>query len=681
MQKFGRILSLIVCFQLAWGCSPAPTSSSSSGPAKGFIELSGSVDLAFTKVLEVLIPSAAAAGEMYAKAKSDSSQFSAESIAKHTVQECGTEAAAAVADTEAAVLEAAPAVDAAVETVIEKPAPVAYLMDLTDPSNPCRIMEIKLETSSSEATVAEYKINVATNLVQDRILAIVYFNEEKGIYKNALLDIEGSDRKIEQHINKESSAKAEIVGGLFEKEFVGVEISNEVISQMKERFKEFKKSDDFGLDFLGDKKKMIDLFQDPDYKQQLLAALIQARQLNEKKEESSSDEVSAAYSSVVSIGQKAATEGKIELEDFIKLSCSLNHAFVAKLGVKNYVIRFASSNSDAFKIISDKFGLKVEDGRATLIETNDQDQINNTLSKFFFTTHNIMNYLATKITLKLFVSDPESNEPERSCIVEIAPPAFNVAALENFNFKIFENYDNALKALQVHFDNLTNSLTNKFLLYDGSVTEQELELSNSEIVKAEAIMPAIRVKIFEYFKYFYASQGLGIDLRKLIGFEYKTYKSSDEAFKAADEVWNIIYSEFKGYLYKKLEANEISQLEFEQIFNFEIRLAKEQNEKTRSAISDYFHALNTIKGVAIDLSILINLDFQSLQSSEEAHAACKATFAKSQDIYKQKLYDKLKAEIISQEEFDSIYNFEMGYANSVYWEMYNQIEEYYTLVK
>lgn len=681
MQKFGRVLSLIVCFQLAWGCSPAPTSSSSSGPANGFVELSGSVDLAFTKVLEVLIPSAAADGEMYTKAKSVSSQFSAEGMAAYIVKECGEEAAAAVADTEAAVLEAAPAVDAGVKTEIEKPAIVANLMDLTDPGNPCRIMEIKLKTSSSEATVGEYKIDVAADLVQDKILAIVYVDEEKGFYGNALLNIDVSDRKIQQHINKESSAKAEIVGGLFQKEFDGVEISDEVKSQMKVRYKELKINDDFGFDFLGDKEKMIALLQDPAYKDELIAALIEARQLKEADGESNSDEVSAAYSSVVSIGQQAAIDGKIALDDFIKLSCSLNHAFVAKRGEKNYAIKFASSNSDAFKIISDKFGLIVEDGRATLIETYDQDQINNTLSKFFYISHSIMNDLATKITLKLFVSDPESKEPERSCIVEIAPPTFNVAAIESFNFKIYENYDNALKALQVHFDNLTNSLTNKFLLYDGSVTEQELELSNSQILKAESIMTAMRVKIFEYFKYFYASQGLGIDLRKLIAFDYKAYKTHDEAYQGLSDVWTIVYSAFETNVKKKLEAKEISESEYNDIMNFEIGLGKQQHSKTYNLIMTYFHTLNVGKGLAIDLTVLNSFDFKSLQSSKEAHADCGAIFAKSQDLYKQNLYEKLKAEIITPEEFDSIYNFEMDYANRVYWDMYNQIDEYYSSVK
>ncbi len=647
MKKIGRILSLIVCFQLTWGCQPnAPVSDSSSGPAEGYTQLSGSVTLAFLKVTELLVPSAAA-----------QSSFTALDMASNIPGDCSVDISAVPAS-------------------VEESKKVAHLIDYSDLTKPCRIKEIELKVSADGET-AEYNVEIESSLVEDKVVALVYGDDENQVYKNAIFSIDKGDRIIGQHLNDESSVKAEILASQLISNFSGVEFSDDVKSDMRDRVKALKQIEDFGFDLLGDKDKMIALLKNPDLKGDLINALIQARDAKENEGESDASSISDAYSSVIAAGTNAASQGGLELKDFLRMQCSPDHVFVAKYGSKGYVLQFASTDSESLQSIASQIGREVKNGRFSFEPFTEVGEFNGYIGKIFWIVRDEMQKLKTKISFKIIISDPEKKESDRSCILTIAPPGFDFEALEKFNFKAYGSFDEAMRGLEVLQKNLFGEFSNKLMLNDGQITEEESVFYNSQEEKAGAIVTSLREKINKYFKSFYASKGLGIDLGKFSAFKYKDFKSPSEARQALSDLWSLVYSNFKEKLSKKLEAKELTEEEFNKVFNFQVHLGKEQHSKIYQAINGYFHGIYASKEFVIDLKRYEAFDFKGFANREDAIKALEELNSINRDEYKQMMTHRLEASEISQEDFDLIFGFEMEVADNKYWEIYNVVNEYF----
>ena len=672
MKKIGRILSLIVCFQLAWGCqSNAPVSESSSGPAAGYTELSGSVTLAFMKVSEMLIPSAAAQELAYrTKAfASKSSGFSAEGMSSTILESCNQEEVA---------VEAVDRVSAAEVKVgaEEEAKKVARLVDYSDLSSPCLIKEIELNLSADGET-ATYNVQIENELVEDKVVALVYGDEEKGVYKNAIFSIEKGDRVIKQHLDDESSVKAEILGTQILNEVADVEFTDEVKSQIRDRIKELKKIEDFGLDLLGDKEKMISILKDPNYKNDMINALIEARSAKEAEGETDAGSVSSIYSGILSVGSAAAENGSVELKQFLSMECSPDHVFIAKYGDKEYQLKLQSSNKDALGHIAENFGYHLENGILAFKPMNNRDDLNRFTGEIFRISRVFIKEFKDKVSFKLIISDPEKKEADRSCNVTVAPPTLDFKAVGAFDFKSYATHREAMDALNVYLEKLKESFQNKLALDDGQVDEEEVKISDVQFDKLQGIGLDLEQKIFAYFKSSYASKGLGIDIAKLSSFNFKVFKTADEARTGLSEAWNNIYNSFQERINKKLEAKEISQQEYDEIRNFQIHLGKEQHHKIYLLINAYFHGLNVSKELGIDLISLTGLDYKSLSSSEEAHNALNEALGAELERYKQMMKVKLESNQISPEVHDQVVNFENDYANNMFWKIYNEIDQYF----
>jgi hypothetical protein len=679
MHRFGRILSLIVCFQLAWGCqSNSPVTDTSSGPAAGYTEISGSVTLALMKVSEILIPSAAAA-DLAFRAKtlaSKSSGFSAEGMSSTILESCNPEEVAVAAADRVSAAE----VKVGAEQEAKK---VARLVDYSDLSSPCLIKEIELNFSEDGKT-ASYKAQVENELVEDRVVALVYGDDEKGVYKNAIFSIEKGARIIKQHLSDESSVKAEILGTQIKNEVADLEFTDEVKSQIRDRIKELKEIEDFGFDLLGDKEKMISLLKDPSFKDSMITALIEARNTKESESESDASRVSAVYSEIINIGTNAASSSKIvdgvasfELNEFLHMKCSPDHVFVAKHGKKEYVLQFASSNSIVLEKMSSNWGRKAENGRFYFDPASEVSSLNGHIGKLFYVVRELMKELKTKISFKLILSDVEKKESDRSCSITIAPPSLDFAALENFNFKAYESPDEAMAAHKMLLEKLHSILVNKFSIEDGSVDEEESKVLEEQMNKAYEIITATQEKIAAYFKSFYAKSGLGLDLTKLSSFAIAGYKSPEEAREALRSIWQNLYQSFEEKLKLKVESKEISEEEMSQIRDFQIRLGKEQHHKVYLAINNYFHTLNLSKKLGIELSAVSGLDYKSYLSRDEAQDALKLANSDAQEKYKLMMESKIKSGEITQEESDKISKSEFEFSNNLYWTIYNAIEQFF----
>jgi hypothetical protein len=682
MKKIGRILSFIVCFQLVWGCQPAPVKESSSGPASGYTELSGSVTLAFVKFTEMLVPSATAADLAFrSKAlASKSSGFSAEGMSSVALESCTPKEVAEDIAVEVAEKAASSEVKAIPEEEAKK---IARLVDYSDLSSPCLIKEIELKVSADGET-ATYNVQIENELVEDKVVALVYGDEDKGVYKNAIFSIEKGDRVIKQHLDDESSVKAEILGTQIKNEVAELEFNEEVKSQIRDRIKELKKIEDFGFDLLGDKEKMISLLKDSSFKDSMITALIEARNAKESESETDASRVSAVYSEIINIGTSAASSSKIvdgvasfELNEFLHMKCSPDHVFVAKHGKKEYVLQFASSNSIVLEKMSSKWGRKAENGRFYFDPASDVSSFNDHISKLFYVVRELMKELKTKISFKLILSDVEKKESDRSCSMTIAPPSLDFAALENFNFKAYESPNEAMDAHKMLLEKLYSSLVNKFSIDDGSLDENESKVLEEQLKKAEEIISAIQQKIIAYFKSVYANSGLGLDLSKLSSFAIAGYKSPEEARAALSSIWKNIYQSFEEKLKLKFEAKEISEDELGQIRDFQIRLGKEQHHKAYIAINNYFHSLNLSRKLGIELSAVSGLDYKSYSSREEAQDALKLAFSEAQEQYKIMMEGKIKSGEITQEESDKISNSEFEFSNNLYWTIYNTIDQFF----
>jgi hypothetical protein len=660
MKKIGRILSLVVCFQLAWGCqSNDPVTASSSGPAEGYTELSGSVTLAFMKVTEMLVPSAVATVDSMRNKLKKTSQNSAEHMANNLPLDCNVSE-----------------IKSAEEEIKKDSTRTAHLIDYSDLNNPCRIKEIKLQVSSDGET-ASYKLQIENELVEDKIVALVYGDDKNGVYKNAVFAIEKGTRVVKQHLNDESTVKAEVLSVQIQNEISGVEMTDEVKLQIKDRIKELKKIEDFGFDLLGDKEVMIAILNNPAVKDEMIKALIEARNAKEIEGEVDSSTISDAYTSLISAGTKAASEGGLKLKDFLRMQCSPDHVFVAKNGEKDYVLQFASVSSILLEQMSLRFGREVKNEKFSFEPSSEVHRFNDDIGKIFWNARDIIKEAKSKISFKLIISDPDEKESDRSCNITIAPPSFDFAALERFSFKGYETFDDAIRALEILQKHLFGAFSNKLLLDDSEISPVEEKLVESEKEKADAIVLSLRDKISNYFKSYYASNGLGMDRSKIAGLKYKEYKTPSEALQALSDVYLIAYASFKDNLYKKLEAKALTQEGFNRVFKFEVKLSDLQRSVVDHDITTYFHGIYVLKDLAIDFKDIDSFNFNDYETRDEAMKALDELKAIVDEDYKQVMKKKFEAANISREEFDNIISFELEVANDKFWEVSNDLNEYF----
>ena len=683
MKKIGRILSLIVCFQLAWGCqsNDAPVSGSSSGPSSGYTEISGSVTLAFIKISEVLIPSAAAA-DLAFRAKSlasKSSGFSAEGMSSTILESCNQEEVA---------VEAVDRVSAAEVKVgaEEEAKKVARLVDYSDLSSPCLIKEIELNLSADGET-ATYNVQIENELVEDKVVALVYGDEEKGVYKNAIFSIEKGDRVIKQHLDDESSVKAELLGTQIQSEIGDAEFTDDVKFQMRDRIKELKKIEDFGLDLLGDKEKMISLLKDPSFKDNMIAALIDARKVKESEGDNDANSVSDIYSQIISIGASAANtdesldsdseKPRFELKEFIKMNCSPDHVFIAKHGRKEYILQITSSNTPVLEKLVSGWGNKVENGKSSFKPISEGGDLNGILGKIFWIARDLVRELKSNVNFKVIISDPEKKEPDQSCAMTIAPPTFNFSAIEKFDYKSYGHYNEALFAFENLLKKLQESLNNKFLVNDGQISDEENNSMAEQLEKSEEIIHKVREKMDAYFKSIFASKGLVFNLKPMTGFNFKEFKTLDEALIAHKMLWSKLVEDFESRIKRSLESKDINEDEASQIRQVGYSQGKELNSKIYFAIHDYFHALNVKKEIGVDSKSFLMFSFDEFENFDDARVAFEDYRNKAESDYKQMMEVKLKEGKLTPEEFDMILNQELNYLNQLYWKMYNEIYQHF----
>ncbi len=554
MKKIGRILSLVVCFQLAWGCntnSPVTTGSSSSSSSSSFVELSGSVTLAFHKVSEMLIPSAAAG-----------SAFSASGMAANIPKNC----------------------DGSADEEIE--GPVAHLIDFTDASNPCQIKVFKLKISAKDASIADYKIQVDADLVEDRVIALVYGDDDKGIYKNAILNIDKGTKIIKQHLDDESTVKAEILGTQLENEFSGVTIDSDVKLQMKERVRQLKKIEDFGFDFLGDKDKLLLLFKDPAVKAQMMKAMIQVREAKELEGEVFAEKLNTAYSNLISVSIGSGIEG-----EFTNMNCSPGHIFIAKHSKKEYVLQLSSTNANLVLDVASRWGQTPKNGVFSLRPMAEESDLNGHIGKLFYVVREFMNKIEAKVTFKILLVDPEKKEADRSCNISLAPPALDISAIQSFNYKAYSSPLDAIRALELLMMKLQKSLERKLTLDDGVISDADSALIDSESVKAKESYADTIEKLNAHFKALNAADGVGLDSSKLSSFSFKSYKSAEEAKEALSQIYKNSYDLFQKSLSQKLDSKKMTEEEYDQLLKFEVSLADEIYSFKQNAIDEYFNGL------------------------------------------------------------------------------------------
>lgn len=636
MKKIGRILSLIVCFQLAWGCNSneaVTTGSSSSGPASGYTQLSGSVTLAFQKVTEALIPSAAA-----------QNSFSAADMVANLPADCADAPKAAPSD---------------------KSKKVAHLIDYSDLNNPCRIKKIELNVAANGQS-ATYNVEIENSLVEDKVVALVYGDESNEIYKSSIFSIDKGVRVIKQHLNRETSVKAEILGKQLSGSYSGVEFTDDVKSEMKKRLKELKLLEDFGLDLIGDKEKMLTLLNDPKVKDGIIDSLILARDAKESEGEIDPNRLGDAYINFVTSAEAAAVDTSVEVKDFISMKCTPDHIFVAKYGNKEYILQFASTNAKALEGVASRWGASVSNGRFYFDPESDVRSLNGHIGKLFWVVREVMEEMNEKIPFKIIISDVAKKEADRSCSVTIAPPSLDFAALQNFNYKAYSSYNEAIIGLEALYDGLFETLSSKFLLNGGEISDVESESYHLQAVKADGIVSALKVKILAYFKLYYFNAGLGIDFAKLSAFNYKLYKTPAESQQALSDFWSTLLKSFEEKISKKLEANEITKEEYSELRDFQIGTGKGIIESLNSAIVLYFHGLYLAKEFGVDITPLVNFDFATFPTLDDALKGFDSTKSRAQDDYKQMLSARLAANEITQSDFDIIFENEIEFLESTY---------------
>lgn len=652
MKTIGRVLSLIVCLQLGMSCNPGSQVSSgnlnSTGPSAGFIELSGNVTLAFIKVSEILVPTASAADL--------DTGYSAESMATNVPADCKD-------------------IQINKNQEKDKSTRLAHLIDLSDYTNPCRLKEIQLKVSADGST-ASYKIEIESELIEDKIVGIVFGDDENQVYKNAIFAVEKGARIVKQHLNDETSVQSEILGLHLKNEFSGLELNDQVKTQFKERIKALKQFEDFGFDLLGDKNKMIRLLKNPKYRDNLIQALLDARIAKELEGEKSESEIVEIYNRLINLGTEAANEGNVELQDFMSMKCSSENVFVSKYGKKEYAVQF-SAEPAILQAVSERWGIQPENGRFTVRITPEATDINGHIGKLFWVVREEMAKSKSEINFKIIIADPEKKEADLSCNLSIAPPSFDLDSLESFNFKAYRNFDEALTGLKSLFERLGASLENKFLIGDNSINEEESILLDAERVKAEEAMIKVTEIISDYFNSLNASRGLSLDVKRIKDFNFKAYSSPQQARDGLSVIWDKVYSSFKDKMTELLEAKELSQSEFDRIFNYEIHQGKLQNEKTYFAINNHFHGLYVAKKMSMDTHKISSLDYKSLSSFEEAINALGSTRDAVYANYKQLMQTNIKNGLITPEEADAIIIFENELTENAYWTIYSQIEQHF----
>lgn len=320
MKRISRIISLIVCFQLTWGCGQNSwlSSNGSSGPAEGFTELSGTVSLALNKVTETLIPSAMAQDT---ELKSVDAAQKISVTFPYCIESKSDPAAEPVielnkVDSFDAVSKSA---DTAVASHFQKKqvsVPVANLIDYSDLNNPCIIKEIELKlTADEKITSYSYSVEIESSLIENKVVAVVVGNEGDDSYGRAMFTIEKGERTIKQNLNTETSMKADILVTQLVKEYAGAEMNDEKKSEIKNRIKELKAFEDFGFDLCGGKEEIFNLMKNhPLLKLNIMEQLIFLR--NAKAEEDQ-DKIDASVELIRQMKEDAAAEDEASTDESI----------------------------------------------------------------------------------------------------------------------------------------------------------------------------------------------------------------------------------------------------------------------------------------------------------------------------------------------------------------------------